>query len=222
VEPRSVLSRARFSVPLCSSVRLLQRGDRFVAPSRKSSWNIPQRQGPTGPGRAQSEFGVATCQGFFAVVTRLKVEFAAEAALFEFSSGFGRSHLVSRRSSGNPIKDSLSGIVWFLHGFVLQPREARGLQVRRSPAAPRRDAGKPAPWHAGLSWRSPGRKGTLGFDVGRLDPIAFYPVDPPVILRACLAVTRVKEGAGHGVLLCRKGGSTSHPSVGNSGILGRR
>jgi hypothetical protein len=56
--------------------------------------------------------------------------------------GFGRSHLVSRRSSGNPIKDSLSGIVWFLHGFVLPPREARGLQVRRSPAAPRRDAGK--------------------------------------------------------------------------------
>jgi hypothetical protein len=160
VEPRSVLSRARFSVPLCSSVRLLQRGDRFVAPSRKSSWNIPQGQGPTGPGRTQSEFGVATCQGFFAVVTRLKVEFAAEAALFEFSSGFGRSHLVSRRSSGNPIKDSLSGIVWFLHGFVLQPREARGLQVRRSPAAPRRDAGKPAPWHAGHPWRSPGRKGT--------------------------------------------------------------
>jgi len=75
----------------------------------------------------QSEFGVATCQGFFAVVTRLKVGFAAEAALFEFGSGFGRSHLVSRRSSGNPVKDSLSGIVWFLHGFVLQPREARGL-----------------------------------------------------------------------------------------------
>lgn len=136
VEPRSVLSRARFSVPLRSSVRLLQRGDRSVAPSRKSSWNIPQGQGPTGPGRTQSEFGVATCQGFFAVVTRLKVEFAAEAALFEFSSGFSRSHLVSRRSSGNAIKDSLSGIVWFLHGFVLQPREARGLQVRRSPAAP--------------------------------------------------------------------------------------
>jgi hypothetical protein len=84
----------------------------------------------------QSEFGVATCQRFFAVVTRLKVGFAAEAALFEFGSSFGRSHLVSRRSSGNSIKDSLSGIVWFLHGFVLQPREARGLQVRRSPAAP--------------------------------------------------------------------------------------
>ena len=135
MEPRSVLSRARFSGPLCSSVHLLQRGDRFVAPSRKSSWNIPQGQGPTGPGRTQSEFGVATCQGFFGVVTRLKVGFAAEAALFEFSSDFGRSHLVSRRSSGNPINDSLSGIVWFLHGFVLQPREARGLQVRRSPAA---------------------------------------------------------------------------------------
>ena len=78
----------------------------------------------------QSEFGVATCLGFFGVVTRLKVGFAAEAALFEFGSDFGRSLLVSRRPSGNPINDSLSGIVWFLHRFVLQPQEARGLQVR--------------------------------------------------------------------------------------------
>ena len=122
-------------MPPRSSVHGLQRGDLFVAPSRKSFWSIPQRQGSAGPGYTQSELGVATGQGFFAVVTRLKVEFAAEAALFEFGSGFGRSHLVSRRSSGNPINDSLSGIVWFLHGFVLQPREARGLQVRRSPAA---------------------------------------------------------------------------------------
>jgi hypothetical protein len=49
---------------------------------------------------------------------------------------------VSRRSGGNAIKDSLSGIVWFLHRFVLQPREARGLQVRRSPAAPAQGCSK--------------------------------------------------------------------------------
>ena len=85
----------------------------------------------------QSEFGVATCLGFFVVVTRLKVGFAAEAALLEFGSGFGRSHLVSRRSSGNPIKDSLSGIVWFLHGLVLQPREARGVTSQKVTRCPR-------------------------------------------------------------------------------------
>lgn len=179
---RSVLSRAGFFIPPRSSVRRLQRGHLFVAPSRKSSWNIPQRQGSIGPGRTQSEFGVATGQGFFAVVTRLKVEFAAEAAFFEFGSDFGRSHFVSRRSSGNAIKDGLSGIVWFLHGFVLQPREARGLQVRRSSATSRRDARKSAPWHAGRSWRSPGQ-GTLSFNAGRLDPIAFDPVDPPRVSR---------------------------------------
>ena len=78
----------------------------------------------------RSEFGVATCQGFFGVVTRFKVGFAAEAALFGFGSNFGRFHLVSRRSSGNPINDRLSGIVWFLHGFVLHSRKARRLQVK--------------------------------------------------------------------------------------------
>ena len=74
-------------------------------------------------GRAapQSRFGVATREGFFGVVARLKVGFAAEVALFGFGSDLGRSHLVSRRSGGNAINDSLSGIIWFHHGFVLQP-----------------------------------------------------------------------------------------------------
>jgi hypothetical protein len=122
------------------------------------------RAGSIGPGRTQSEFGVATCQGFFAVVTRFKVEFAAEAAHFEFGSDFGRSHLVSRRSSGNPVKDSLSGIVWFLHGFVLQPREARGLQVRRSPAAPAQGC-----WKTGSVARWPLRHS--GPRPHRIDPV---------------------------------------------------
>jgi hypothetical protein len=60
---------------------------------------------------AMSELGVATSHGFFGAVTRLKVGFAAEVALFELGSDFGRSHLVSRRSGGNPVKDGLSGIV---------------------------------------------------------------------------------------------------------------
>ncbi len=45
-----------------------------------------------------SEFGVATFQGLFGTVTRLKVGFAAEAALLELGSDFGRSRLVRRRS----------------------------------------------------------------------------------------------------------------------------
>ena len=91
-----------------------------------------------------SEFGVATFQGLFGTVTRLKVGFAAEAALLELGSDFGRSRLVRRRSRGNPINDGLSGIVWFLHGFVLRPREAAGYKqaiVRTSSAAPLARAG---------------------------------------------------------------------------------
>ena len=64
-----------------------------------------------------SEFGVAAFQGLFGVVTRFQVGVAAEAALFKLGSDFGRPRLVSRCSSGNPINDGLSGIVWFLHRF---------------------------------------------------------------------------------------------------------
>jgi hypothetical protein len=81
---------------------------------------------------SHSELGVGASQGSFAVVTRIMVGFAAKAALLEFSSDFSGSHLVSRCSSGNPIKDRLSGIVWLLHGFVLQPWAARGIQGSRS------------------------------------------------------------------------------------------
>jgi hypothetical protein len=133
-------------------------------------------------GRAapESEFGVATCQGLFSVVTRLKVGFAAEAALFEFSSGFGRSHLVSRRSSRNPIDDRLSGIVWFLHGFVLQSREARELQVRRASGFPAQGCWTTGSGHAGRSWRSPGRLGHSGPRLGLPRP---HRIRSRVILR---------------------------------------
>jgi hypothetical protein len=138
------------------------------------------RAGLLGRAAPQSEFGVATCQRLFSVVTRLKVGFAAEAALFEFSSDFGRSHLVSRCSSGNPINDRLSGIVWFLHGFVLQPREARGLQVRRSSGVPAQGCWTTGSGHAGRSWRSPGR---LGHSGPRRGPARPHRIRSRVILR---------------------------------------
>ncbi len=159
----------------------------------------------------QSEFGVATCQGFCAVVTRLKVGFAAEAALLEFGSGFGRSHLVSRRSSGNPIKDSLSGIVWFLHGLVLQPREARGLQVRRSPAAPAQGCWKTVSVARRPLLAQPGSLSTLGLDAGRYDPSHWISCDTPRVSR-CHASQRRSEAWGAPL---PSGGSTSHLSVGN-------
>jgi hypothetical protein len=115
MEPRSVLSRAGFFIPLAPRSAAHKEGNCL--------WHqVESHLGAFHKGKLldwaapQSEFGVATGHGFFAVVARLKVEFAAEAAFFDFSAGFSRSHLVSRRSGSNAIEDSLSGIVWFLHG----------------------------------------------------------------------------------------------------------
>jgi hypothetical protein len=210
MEPRSVLSRAGFFAPPRFA---FYKGETYL-------WHqVESHLGTFHNGRAlldraapQSKFGVATCLGFFVVVTRLKVGFAAEAALFRFGSDFGRSHLVSRRSSGNPIKDSLSGIVWFLHGLILQPREARGLQVRRSPAAPAQGC-----WKTGSVARrpllaQPGSLSTLGLDAGRYDPSHWISCDTPRVSR-CHASQRRSEAWGAPLPSSE---STSHLSVGNN------